>query len=78
MHCIIPRYISISLCPTNVIVLDVIKTAPLRMMQHYLILPQPALFETDMITLRRHGLVTLMGNQTTLKSPAGWIKRGPK
>lgn len=54
--------------------MDVIKTAPLCMMQHYLILP---LFETGMITLRRHGLVTLTGNQTTLKSPAGWIKRGP-
>lgn len=68
-----PRYISISLCPTNVIVLDVIKTAPPHMMQHYLILPQPALFETGTITLSGRGLVTL----TTLKSPAGWIKRGP-
>lgn len=47
------------------------------MMQCYLILPQPALFETGMKTLSRHGLVTLTGNQTTLKSPAGWIKKGP-
>lgn len=77
LHCIIPRYISVSLCPTNVIVLDVIKTAPLRTMRHYLILPQPALFETGVITLSRNGLVTLIGNQTTQKYPAGWIKRGP-
>lgn len=47
------------------------------MMQRYQTLPQPALFETGMITVSRRGLVTLTGNQSALKSPAGWIKRGP-